>query len=103
MAYELHIECPGKTVEHWPTFVRESHDFELVDTAIVKNPATEEALSIPLQDAAVVSTGAYFIPKKKGEGLVISVSSPSDEMLGFMKAAANVLGGKVIGDEGEEY
>ncbi|WP_144226178.1 hypothetical protein [Shewanella algae] len=51
MAYDLHIEDSGKTIEQWAAFVESSPFLSASPSAEARNPATGEVISINTPNA----------------------------------------------------
>ena len=103
MAYDLHIEGSGKTLEQWLEFVEQEPALEAVEVASATNPKTAESIEVQTPNAARSESGAWFTPRVREGFLVITVPSPDETTIELMKNVAAKFGGKVIGDEGEEY
>ena len=103
MAYDLHIEGSGKTIQQWLEFVRQEPSLEFVEAASPTNPETGESIEMLTTNAARSENGTWFTPRMRDGLLVITVPSPDEPAIDLMKSVAAKFGGRVIGDEGEEY
>jgi len=103
MAYDLHIENSGKTIEQWISFVASSSFLAASPKAEATNPATGEVISIDMPDAAKTENGLYFTSHSGSGGLTITISSPAESDLPLLKEIVKEFGGVLVGDEGEEY
>ncbi|WP_345844709.1 hypothetical protein [Shewanella algae] len=103
MAYDLHIEDSGKTIEQWAAFVESSPFLSASPSAEARNPATGEVISINTPNAAKAENSLYFSPRNSSSGLVITISNPSESEIPFLKSITKEFGGVLVGDEGEEY
>ena len=103
MAYDLHIEESQKTLEQWIQYVEQAPGLDLIDVVSVTNPVSGELIEISTPNAARAENGAVFLPRVIDGRLTITVSSPDEATIELMKRIAADFGGRVIGDEGEEY
>ena len=103
MAYDLHIEGSGKTIEQWGALVESSPFLSASPRSEAKNPVTGEVISINTPNAAKAETGLYFYPRKSLSGLVITIKSTSESEIPFLKSITKDFGGVLVGDEGEVY
>ena len=103
IAYDLHIESSGKTLEQWKSYVESSPLLISSPKAEATNPRTGEVISIDTPNAAKSDNGLYFSPNKMSIGLVITISNPNDSDIPLLKKVTKEFGGTLIGDEGEEY
>lgn len=103
MAYDLHIEKTGKSVEQWREFVVSHPSLNISDKAEAKNPKTGSVISISTPNAARSDNGLYFTPRDKNGELTITIRKPRTEDIPYLKEIAKNFGGSLIGDEGEEY
>jgi len=91
-------------LKEWAEFIQTDKEFRLVEAAEAKNSKTREIIKLKAQGMAVWTdpkdkTECYFY-YHEGE---ITVKNPGDRIIDKMKAVAQKLKAKVIGDEGEEY
>jgi hypothetical protein len=103
MAYDLHIENSGKTIEQWVLFVNNTQNLTLSQSAEAKNPETGEIISISTPNAAKAENGLYFIPRSSSTGLSITIGNPTESDMPFLKQITSEFGGALVGDEGETY
>ena len=111
--YDLHITKAKNWTEskktpislkEWTGFVKADKEFRLVDAAEARNHTTGEFIKVQAEGMAI-----WTDPKDKSECYFyyhageISVKSPNDKIITKMKAVAQKLKARVIGDEGEEY
>lgn len=103
MAYDLHIENSGKTLDQWLLFAANNPAFTSSDNAEANNPATKEKIVVNTPNAFISKNGLYFMAKNAKTGLVITIRKPSESDIPFLKSIAKEFGGVLVGDEGEEY
>lgn len=103
MAYDLHIEKTGKSLENWKEFVINFPALTLSEKAEVRNPTTGQIISISTPNAAKAENGLYFTPRVSNNELSITIRNPKDSDIPFLKKITDEFGGILIGDEGEQY
>ena len=103
MAYDLHIENSGKSMDQWISFVKASSDLELRHFIEAKNPQTSEVIRINMENSGVSDDGLWFSPREYDGTLTITVYKPDSKHIALIKKVAEQFGGDVVGDEGESY
>ena len=103
MAYDLHIENSGRSVEEWISYVESSAHFTLINHIEATNLTSGEKISIETPYSARSSQGLMFQPRVRNGVLTITISDPRTEDITFIKLVSAEFGGAVVGDEGEEY
>ena len=103
MSYDFHIEESGKSLNEWVEFA-ESHPLLKSDElAEAENPLSGEQIQISLPNSFRGPQGIWLVPREKGAAVTITIYSPREEDIPFMRRIAADFGGKLVGDEGEEY
>ncbi|HHG3344770.1 TPA: hypothetical protein ACPVYT_004556 [Vibrio parahaemolyticus] len=103
MAYDLHIEETGKSVEQWREFVVSYPSLTISDKAEAKNPKTGSIIFISTPNTARSDNGLYFTARDESGQLTITIRKPRTEDIPYLKEIAKNFGGTLIGDEGEKY
>ena len=103
MAYDLHIESTGKSLEQWKSYVESTPLLITSSKTEATNPRTGEVISITTPNAAKSKNGLYFSPRMTPSGLVITISNPKEFDIVLLKKITKELGGILVGDEGEKY
>jgi hypothetical protein len=103
MGYDLHIQQTGKTVHDWVRFLATEPELELVHEIVAANPVTGDVIRYEAPNSGRAGNGALFVPRDRDGEVEITVSSPDDATIALMKHVAAAFGGRVFGDEGEEY